>query len=274
VSRNLADIIRRSSTTFSNSTRFFPAAVRRDVTALYAFVRTADDFVDRVSPDAAGFADFRATYESAAPGRVTGDQIIDRFVELQLRKTFDPDWVRAFLDAMAQDLHKTCYATHAETADYTHGSAGVVGEMMARILGLPDESIPYARFLGMAFQYVNFIRDIDEDLGLGRVYIPLEAIRAAGLPELTRAAALANPECFSVLVTSQLKVYFAWRGQAEPGFAFIPRRARAAIRTAADMYDYTADVIGRDPLIVFERKVKPSARKVIARGLRNLVGAR
>src|SRR6056297_1923333 len=108
------------SKTYFNSSRFFPAELRRDVFYLYGFVRKADNFVDDVPQDPDGFYRFRDAYHRAlgnagTDGKLSGDPIIDRFVELQHRKGFDPAWTEAFLKSMEQDLFKREYNTLDET---------------------------------------------------------------------------------------------------------------------------------------------------------------
>lgn len=265
-------VFRRGSRTYFNSTRFFPAGLRRDVHALYAFVRTADDFVDSTPQDAAGFEAFRRRYLERREGRTgPADPIIDGFVELSERRGFEPAWVDAFLDSMAQDLSRREYGTLDETLAYVYGSAEVIGLMMARIMGLGEKASRPARLLGRAMQYINFIRDIREDLDLGRTYLPRDEILAAGLASLSEEEARRSPEAFRAFVRGQVRRYRAWREEAGPGFALIPRRLRVPIRTAADMYEWTAGRIEADPLVVHGRKVRPSAGRIVLRGIRNLI---
>ena len=259
----LTGIFRRGSTTFYNSSRFFPADVRAEVTALYAFVRLADDFVDALPQDGEGFAAFRREYESAASGDSVEHPVIRAFVELAQRRRFEREWVDCFLDTMAQDLWKRDYATLEETLQYTNGSAEVVGLMMARVMGLSPDAEPYARLLGRAFQYVNFIRDTKEDALMGRTYLPRDEMREAGLRDLSPESAERHPEAFNRYVRAQIARYRAWQREGAEGFRFIPANSLAPIRTAAAMYEHTARVIERNPLVVFQRKVKPSKTRVL-----------
>lgn len=262
----LVRIFRRGSRTYFFSSIAFPPALRDDVSALYAFVRTADDFVDRPPgrQDGAGLDRFRERYAAAAAGRAGGDPVIDAFVELAARRRFRADWVEAFLDAMAQDLTQTDYATVADTLAYAYGSAEVIGLMMAAIMELPDEAYRPARMLGRAMQYINFIRDIAEDLDLGRTYLPAEALASAGLRSLDPAEAKRRAPAFRRFVRGEIDRYLGWQRAADAGFHFIPRRPRVAIRTASDMYRWTADRIRAEPLIVYRRKVRPSPARILA----------
>jgi phytoene synthase len=266
VNKTHAAIFKKGSKTYFTSSLFFPPDIRQDVFTLYGFVRVADNFVDSVPQNGRGFIDFRKRYEKALSGAKTGDAIIDPFVELLQRKRFDPLWVQAFLDSMELDLSKHEYDTVEETLGYIYGSAEVIGLFMARIMNLAEESLPYAGMLGRAMQYINFIRDIEEDSRLGRRYLPL-----AGTPlaSLHSEYVHGHPEEFRSFMEYHISLYRGWQREAEKGFAFIPRRYRLPIKTASDMYAWTARRIQKRPTVVFERKVKPRKSRIILRVFAN-----
>jgi 15-cis-phytoene synthase len=267
---NLHDrTFRTGSRTYYSSSAFFPDEVRKDVSVLYGFVRVADNFVDSVPQDAAGFRSFCAAYREALAGASSGDLIIDSFVELMDRYELDPSWVEAFLSSMEMDLSKGSYDTLAETLEYIHGSAEVIGLFMAKILSLPSESYFAAQMLGRAMQYINFIRDIREDIDLGRRYLPLTG---TALPSLSAEAAAADPWEFSRFIHREIELYRYWQSEAEKGYRYIPRRYLVPIKTAADMYGWTARQIERNPFVVFHRKVKPPKYRILLSALGNSVG--
>jgi len=263
--RTIYRIFKRGSTTYFHSALLFPPAIREDVFVLYSFVRMADDYVDSVPQQAEAFYDFVDAYHRAAGGAATGDVVIDSFVGLAERRAFDPEWVDAFLSSMERDLAVARYPTLDGLLGYLYGSAEVVGLMMAKILNLPEESFPQARSLGRAMQYINFIRDIKEDLELGRVYLPEEDLKRFGLTGLDPAEGGWSPERFCEFLRFQLQRYHAWQEMGEAGFRFIPGRYLVSIRTASDMYRWTAGRISRDPLIVYTEQVKPSPLRIISR---------
>jgi len=262
------ETFKAGSKTYFTSSLFFPNEVKRDVFILYGFVRVADDFVDAVPQDRDGFFRFRELWQKARVEKKTGNSIVDDFAELHRRKGFQPDWVEAFLDAMQADLSKKNYESVDETLGYIYGSAEVIGLFMSRIMGLSDEALPYARLLGRSMQYINFIRDIKEDLRLGRRYLPLES---TGLSELSEKAAQANPSAFASFMGRHLALYREWQKEAEKGFSLIPRRYRIPIKTASDMYNWTARTIEQDPMVVFSRKVKPTKGRIILRAVANFL---
>lgn len=269
VHRELYSIFKSGSRTYFCSSLFFPRDVKEDVFVLYAFVRTADNFVDSLPQQKQGFYDFKNKYRAAERGEKTGNLAIDLFVEMSKKRNFERSWIDAFLHSMELDLFKKEYETLEETEDYMYGSAEVVGLMMARILGLSLDALPCARHLGKAMQYINFIRDIAEDIDLGRTYLPQSELRKYKVEGLDKGQALKDKENFKDLIRAQIALYDSWQAKAEEGYKYIPKRYLIPIKTAADMYKWTAGTIKKDPFIVYERKVKPAFLRIFAGLIKN-----
>jgi phytoene synthase len=264
------EVFRRGSRTYYNSSRFFPQRFRDRVAVLYAFVRRADDYVDAVPQNPEGFRDFCYRYRSAITGAPVDDEIVSGFVELSKECDFERDWAEAFLHSMELDLTKNRYEDLSETLEYVYGSAEVIGFFMARMMELPAQAYAPASKLGRAMQFINFIRDIDEDNQLGRTYLPMSETTLANLK---RESAEADPREFGRFLQSQLTRYREWQAEAERGYPFIPRRMRIAIKTAGDMYNWTGRQIAQNPFVVFQRKVKPKKSRIVIQALGNLVAA-
>lgn len=265
------ETFKKGSKTYFNSSIFFPEQIRNDVFVLYGFVRIADDFVDAIPPNKEDFHVFVEKYHDAIDGEPSGDHIIDSFIQLIDKRGFDPEWVTSFLKSMEMDLYKKNYDTLDETIEYMYGSAETIGMFMARIMELPEEALESARMLGRAMQFINFIRDIAEDLSFGRRYLPLEGY---SLESLHVDHVSEHVKEFSRFITDQVGIYIKWQEKAESGFKYIPRRYLIPIKTASDMYKWTAMRIRRNPMIVYTRKVKPSKRRIIARILLNTLNPR
>ena len=267
-------VFKAGSTTYFNSSLFFPPAMRDEVFALYGFVRVADNLVDAIPQDAVGFARFVARYRAALAGTPAADPIIDDFVALAKRLDFDPAWTDAFLASMEADLTKRIYQTEEEALAYIYGSAEVIGLFMAKIMRVPAEAQFAAQRLGRAMQVINFIRDAAEDAAMGRRYLPLErdGVRLLDVPDdwlPSREWAQAHPAEWTAFLRGHLERYAAWQAEAEAGYRFIPRRPRTAVRTAGDMYNWTARRIAADPFVVFARQVKPNKSRIVAQALWN-----
>ena len=265
VDRTLYTIFKEGSKTYFYSSLFFPMDVRNDVFKLYAFVRKADNFVDKVPQRKDEFYNFWKEFNAALCGRVSGDIVIDSFIALMKAKKIDQNWVQSFFGAMEMDLKKREYRNIEETKEYMYGSAEVVGLMMARIMDLPQASFECARYLGRAMQYINFIRDISEDLALGRQYLPQNDLKKCGLESLQYEYVKTQRERFNEFINIQIGRYEEWQRRAEIGFPYIPKRYFIPIKTASDMYKWTAEQIRKSPVIVYNKKVKPSARLIVWR---------
>lgn len=259
-------IFKKGSKTYFNSSLFFPKTMREKVFRLYAFVRVADNYVDSVPQQRDDFYAFKQAYLEAIKGKPSGNPVIESFVSLSQELHFPEEWALAFLEAMEADLSKTTYLSLEETCQYMYGSAEVIGYFMARIMGLPDEAFPYAALLGRAMQYINFIRDIAEDLSFGRTYLPLNE---SPFPDLKEETCRANPKAFEEYIHKQISRYLEWQKEAEKGYNYIPYRMLIPIKTAADMYAWTARKIAKNPWIVYKKKVKPPKWRILMQILIN-----
>lgn len=184
-SQSAGRIISYYSTSFSWSTRLFPAPIRHDIQALYAVVRIADEIVDGAAAEAKA-PDIRALldgYEQqvlhAADATFHTDPVLHAWANTQRRCQFSGDHLRAFFASMRRDLDPSPHDA-ASLDSYIHGSAEVIGLMCLDIFLVghhPSEEdkatmADGAQALGSAFQKVNFLRDLAEDTDqLGRDYL-------------------------------------------------------------------------------------------------------
>lgn len=268
-------IFKNGSTTFFMSSLFFPSKVRADVFDLYSFVRVADDYVDQVPADNDGFYRLRQMWNDAVQDPhyntsknkhdSTDERVVKNMLRVAKKNNFDMAWVTAFLDSMQSDLTDKHYLTIKDTLWYIYGSAEVIGLMMASIMELTPEAASAARLQGRAMQIINFIRDINEDIELGRQYFPVSELRRFNLPDLTHATATAQPADFTKFIQFQLDRYDQWQTAAYEGYKYIPKRLRVPLQTATDMYNWTASEIHKDPMIIYAKKVKPTKLRVARR---------
>lgn len=272
------EIFKKGSITFFSATLFFPAVQKKAVFDLYAFVRVFDDFVDCEPPQKTEYFNLKTEYYSVLKGEATeslvsekNSEVVRNFVALQREFDFKQEWIESFFESMEMDLTKTSYATLQETEYYIYGSAEVIGLMMAKIMKLDEASYPAARALGKAFQYMNMIRDVADDLTLGRMYLPEEELRKFGLNEISKVEAEANPEQFNKFIQAQIVIYKGWREQAKSGFHYIPRKYLVPIKIALNLFDDTIETISQNPHVVFERKVKPSKGQVAATAIKQYI---
>lgn len=267
--QEIKKLFRKSSKTYFMSSLFFPPNIRNDVSVVYAFVRTFDNFVDKTSPDIQQFNEFKKDYYHTRGGILSGNGLVNLFHRLEKKYCFDSRWTDAFIQSMENDITIQLYSSLKDLEKYMFGSANVIGLYMAALLNLPKKSYYYAEMLGKSMQFLNFIRDIDEDLQLGRTYFPQNELHSFGLKTLRVEETSKKSEQFKAFMRQQLDRYAIWQKEAEQGFAFIPSKYLIPIKTASDMYKWTAKMIKQDPFIVYKKKVKPSALRISLQGMLN-----
>lgn len=265
----LINIFRKGSRTYFTASAMFPPKVLQKVIVLYAFVRQADDLVDSIPAREKEFFVFKQNVTKAFDGQKTGDVVIDSFFELKKEVGFEDMWIKEFMASMEEDLTNNKKESLNETKKYIHGSAEVVGLMMARILDLPQKANHFAKKLGEAMQWANFIRDIKEDNDLGRIYFPLSELKRFNLPDLQTKTALNNKNSFYKFINFQIDRYFQLVKDAEIGFSYISKKHLVPIKTATDMYNFTMTKIKKDPLIVYKKKIKPSRIRILKQSVCN-----
>jgi phytoene synthase len=271
IDKTIFTLFRQGSTTYFYSSLFFPTKIRKNVFILYAFVRKADNFVDQIPQDKIGFYDFRNRFEQAWQGGESNDIVIDSFVYLAKEKKFEKVWIDAFLNSMEMDVTKKVYQTMDDTLEYIYGSAEVIGLFMARILGLVDRSFEFAKHLGRAMQYINFIRDINEDNSLNRLYFPQTELEKFDLESLAYDYVVKHPEQFISFVRAQIDRYCGWQELAEHGYDFIPKRYLIPVKTASEMYKWTGHQIAHEPFIIYRWKVKPMISQIVTETFKSMV---
>jgi len=185
--------INRVARSFALAARFLPRDVRDDINLLYLALRRLDDLVDLEAPSGSAqradaqqrLAAIRTWLSTGAVADAGGDELAI-FVDLQRRTPALPtDAIGAFLDGMESDLAGPVMESDADLDLYCYQVAGTVGRLMAALLGVRGgddaQADRAARALGAAMQRTNILRDIDEDLANGRIYLPATSLRRVGL---------------------------------------------------------------------------------------------
>ena len=202
-------VARRARSSFVASFLLLPADKHRAMDALYAFLRHTDDLGDNQAPvaaRAAALAQWRALLhrviagESIAADGQAGDPAIRAGVPLlpaladaQSRFQIPVELLEAAIDGQEMDLNRHRYATFAELETYCEKVASAVGLACIYVWGFSDkDALGFARTSGVAFQLTNILRDLKEDLSLGRVYLPAEDLAACGYTEQDLASGVVD----------------------------------------------------------------------------------
>jgi squalene synthase HpnD len=173
-----------SGSSFYAAMRVLPRNQREAMFQIYSFCRQVDDIADSDGPRPERLAalqqwrdDIDALYHSHPPPRLQDYAASVKTFGLK-REDF-----LAIVDGMEMDVPQDIRAPDLATLDlYCDRVASAVGRLSVRVFGLPEEDgIQLAHHLGRALQLTNILRDIDEDAGLGRLYLPRESLLLAGI---------------------------------------------------------------------------------------------
>jgi phytoene synthase len=259
------ELNKRYGTTYYLSTWVLPRVKRHHVWALYAFCRYADDIVDDLSDVAvdvrakalAGFGDrFFADLDTGH----SDDPILRAVVHTVRAFDIDRECFRRFLRSMTMDLTVVGYDTWDDLLGYMDGSAAVIGEMMLPILEpTSPTALQHARDLGLAFQLTNFLRDVDEDLTRGRVYVPQHDLDRFGA-DPTRRTADASWRQLMQFEIARCRALYA---SADLGVAMLPPSSARCVGAARVLYSRILDHIEASGYDVFARRARvPTIEKV------------
>jgi 15-cis-phytoene synthase len=273
-------IHRRHGRTYFLATRLLPAWKRPHVHALYGFARYADDIVDstgdrRPADRVAALTQWADRFRAGLDGEPVADPILPAV--LHTIATFDLDRAdfASFLTSMAMDLEVNRYPTYADLLTYMEGSAAVIGTMMLPILGSTDRAMARepARQLGLAFQLTNFVRDIAEDYGRGRIYLPLADLDRFGVSatdiELATIRRHAGARVRSLVAheVARAREHYA---AAAPGIPMLTETSQHCIRAAFHLYGGILGEIERAGFDPFVRRAVVPRRERLVTAVRSL----
>ena len=267
--------------TYYLATLLLPAWKRPYVHALYGFARYADEIVDDLASTLtdAEKADWLIGWgaqflkDVAAGG---SDHAISKAVVDTVRRWDIPmHYIEAFLTSMQMDLTITEYDTFDDLMVYVYGSAAVIGLQMIPVLEpvvAREIADPYAADLGVAFQLSNFLRDIGEDLQRGRVYLPMEDLRAFDVTREHLEHGVVDGPVRRLLAFEVARTREIYRSAAL-GVRLLHPTSRPCIQTALALYGGILDEIEAADYQVLTQRVSVGKAKRVAVALPGLARA-
>ena len=280
------ETIARGSKSFAEASRLFDPATRTSAQLLYAWCRHCDDVIDgqtlgynqtplSQSEKHQALALLRTQTEAAINGDHVDDPAFAALAYVVKKHQIPLQYPLALLDGFAMDAEGRTFATLNDIMLYCYHVAGVVGIMMAYIMGVRDQpTLTRATDLGLAFQLTNIARDIVEDAGAGRLYIPLDWLRAGNLP--TAPDELSQPQHRNALHAIAKRLI----AEAEPyyqsatiGIRALPYRSAWAIAAAHAIYRDIGSAIVRQDSTAWGGRVSTSRRQKLQRVLQSSLAA-
>jgi presqualene diphosphate synthase len=234
---------RASGSSFYNAMRILPRPQRAAMFEIYSFCRQVDDIADSSGPRGERRdeldrwrADIDALYAGRAIPRTQG--LVAPVKDFALKR----EDFHAIIDGMEMDVVADIRAPdHATLERYCDRVASAVGRLSVRVFGMEDrDGVALAHHLGRALQLTNILRDLDEDAAFGRLYLPSEALRDAGITATDPATVLASPALGKVCarLVESARAHFAQAGEI---MARSPRRTVRAPRIMGEAYRLILD---------------------------------
>jgi phytoene synthase len=268
----LGEVIQAGSKSFATASNLFDAETRESARLLYAWCRHCDDCIDgqdlghgqavpgTLDPGAE-LALLRAQTADALQGKPTSHPAFAALQMLVRKHAIPVAHPQALLDGFQMDVEGRRYATLKETMSYCYHVAGVVGVMMAMVMGVRDDAtLDRASDLGLAFQLTNLARDVVDDARLGRVYLPGEWLETAGVAAEPRAIAdPRNRERVASVVARLLLEADRYYTSSTVGLSQLPMRSAWAVATAHMVYRKIGVEVLRKGPRAWDQRVSTSA---------------
>jgi phytoene synthase len=259
--------------TYFLATLLLPKAKRPFVHALYGFARYADEIVDDLASElsveekAEALSTWGNTVLADLKKGTSNDHVGRALIDTVKRFDIPHEHFEAFLHSMTMDLTVQEYESYEDLLEYVYGSAAVIGLEMVPILGpLHNDAFEAAEKLGIAFQLANFIRDVDEDLDRGRVYLPIKELGQFGVTREMLEERVLTPEIIEALKFQIARVR-QLQAEAAPGIAMLEATSRPCIEAASTLYCGIVDEVEKIGYDIFNSRAKTStARRIRVAG--------
>ena len=255
-------LLHRHARSFHAASMLLPRSVRDPASVLYGFCRIADDAVDAPEAGAdrhAAVAALRDRLARAFEGTPRATPIDRALAAVVAHHRIPRLLLERLLEGLEWDADGRRYETLEDLFDYASRVAGAVGAMMAVLMGVRSANgLARACDLGVAMQLSNIARDVAEDAGMGRLYLPMAWLREAGIdPDRWPARPVHSTALESVVrrLLAQADMLYA---RASAGVAALPLACRPGINAARLLYAAIGHQVARDvPRSLSRRTVVP-----------------
>ncbi|MFJ3929086.1 MULTISPECIES: presqualene diphosphate synthase HpnD [unclassified Streptomyces] len=270
---------------FAYGIRLLPTGKRQAMSALYAFSRRVDDIGDGgLAPEAkqSRLEDTRHLLDRIRKGDIAEDDtdpVAVALADAAERFPIPLDGLDELIDGVLMDVRGRNYETWGDLREYCRCVAGAIGRLSLGVFGTTpgapgaERAAEYADTLGLALQLTNILRDVREDAGNGRLYLPADDLARFGCTDGFAGRTLPPGADFEGLVRFEVR---RARALFTEGYRLLPlldRRSGACVAAMAGIYRRLLDRIDRDPHAVLRGRVSLPGREkayVAVRGLSGL----
>lgn len=244
-----------------------PAERRDALSAIYAFMREADDISDgagSVADRQARLSEWRAILDRTLAGEVSGSPISPAFHDAATRFAIPGEYFHELITGTEMDLSNRTYATFEDLYKYCYRVASIVGLCSLHVFGFSDPAAKdLAERCGIAFQLTNILRDVLEDAGNGRVYLPEEDLKRFGVSPQVFTSGRAD-DAFLKLFHFEAARAREFYTQSRPLLGMVEPVSRPALWAMVSIYREVLERVDADPALVLKGRVSlPVHEKVM-----------
>jgi phytoene synthase len=175
-------VAKQRARNFYYSFILLPPQKKNAMCAMYAFMRYCDDLSDEPGATRSSIDRWRDALSEALAGRPDSNPTWPAFLDTVERYAIPHEYFYEMIEGVASDLSTRTIETFDDLYRYCYRVASVVGLTTIHIFGFTSpDALPLAEKCGIAFQLTNILRDVREDAGLGRVYLPAEDLARFGV---------------------------------------------------------------------------------------------
>jgi phytoene synthase len=253
--RYCRDVARSRAANFYYSFTMLPAEQRDAMCAIYTFMRYCDDLSDEPGANRLAMEGWRKATIQALAGEPSANPVWPAFLDSVERFNIPHEYFYSMIEGVASDLEPRVIDTFDELYQYCYRVASVVGLTTIHIFGFTSpEALPLAEKCGVAFQLTNILRDIKEDAGLGRIYIPTEDLDQFGVSkdDLRQGRRTEN---FGKLMDFEIDRARRYYKESEPLLSLIQKKTRRSLWTLIAVYSTLLERIASRKYEVLERRI-------------------
>ncbi|MEV8409837.1 presqualene diphosphate synthase HpnD [Streptomyces niveus] len=270
---------------FAYGIRLLPAEKRQAMSALYAFSRRVDDIGDgtlEAGAKQSRLEDTRALLGRIRSGRVEEDDtdpVAVALTDAASRFELPLGGLDELIDGVLMDVKGETYETWDDLKIYCRCVAGAIGRLSLGVFGTnpaapgAERASEYVDTLGLALQLTNILRDVREDAGNARTYLPADDLAKFGCSEGFHSATPPAGSDFAGLIHFEVRRARALFAEGYRLLPMLDRRSGACVAAMAGIYRRLLDRIERDPEAVLRGRVSLPGREkayVAVRGLSGL----
>jgi phytoene synthase len=256
--RRCEEVTRTRAKNFYYGIRLLPGSKRRALCAVYAFARRMDDIGDGSLPDEDKLRHLAAARRSLEePSPDATDPVVAALGHARARFPIPLDAFADLIDGIAMDVGGTTYDTFTDLEVYCRRVAGSIGRLSVGVFGAADPAaMPLADDLGVAMQLTNILRDVREDLGRGRMYLPRVDLDRFGCGvDLVSAP----PEAIGELVRFEVGRARSWFERGRRLLPMLDPRSGSCVSAMTGIYRLILDRIELHPQAVLQGRVSVAA---------------